>query len=165
MMMELDEEVIRMTDTAERPAYRPGMRPGMPGFPKPPERPVTLQRRESGIGNRESGQPEAGNREQGTGNRPAPESGVRGAAQPPTPQPPQPQPPSPIGEESGAAPAANGGAEGARPRRRRGRRGGRRGRGRGDGTATPNGGVTDVTSADAAENDGNNGSDEEGDGE
>jgi len=47
MMMELDEEVIRMTDTAERPAYRPGMRPGMPGFPKPPERPVPLQRRES----------------------------------------------------------------------------------------------------------------------
>jgi hypothetical protein len=35
MMMELDEEVIRMTDTAERPAFRPGLRPGMPGFPTP----------------------------------------------------------------------------------------------------------------------------------
>src|SRR5574338_1016169 len=57
VMMELDEEVIRMTDTAERPAYRPGMRPGMPGFPKPPERPVTLQR------NRESERPGNGKRE------------------------------------------------------------------------------------------------------
>src|SRR5688572_22215822 len=45
MMLELDEEVIRMTDTAERPAYRAGMRPGMPGFPVRPERPTPLQRR------------------------------------------------------------------------------------------------------------------------
>jgi cell fate regulator YaaT (PSP1 superfamily) len=155
MMMELDEEVIRMTDTAERPAYRPGMRPGMPGFPKPPERPVTL-RRESGIGNRESERPGSGNREQGTGNGPA-ETGVRRAVQPPAAQPPA----SPAEEES--TPAANAGAEGARPRRRRGRRGGRRGRGRGDGTTTPNGGTPDATSADATEDGGDNGSDEEGD--
>ncbi len=72
MMMELDEEVIRMTDTAERPAYRPGLRPGMPGFPKPPERPVTLQRRESdrpGSGNRERGNRDRrsqGSRERGS---------------------------------------------------------------------------------------------------
>jgi cell fate regulator YaaT (PSP1 superfamily) len=152
MMMELDEEVIRMTDTAERPAYRPGMRPGMPGFPKPPERPVTLQRKESE-------RPGAGNRGAGTGNSPATESGVRRAAQPATPQ-----PAGPVGDEAGSAPAANGGAaEGTRPRRRRGRRGGRRGRGRGDGSATPNGGATDATSADAIENGGDNGDDGEGD--
>src|SRR5829696_3414655 len=54
MMLELDEEVIRMTDTAERPAYRPGMRPGMPGFPtRPPERPTQLQRRDPGQSTRE----------------------------------------------------------------------------------------------------------------
>src|SRR5215213_4799071 len=63
MMLELDEEVIRMTDTAERPAYRPGLRPGMPGFP---DRPTPLKRREP---NRESGieNQRAGNRDPGTG--------------------------------------------------------------------------------------------------
>ena len=171
MMMELDEEVIRMTDTAERPAYRPGMRPGMPGFPKPQDRPVTLQRRESGIGNRESERPGTGNRERGTdpslrsgeaenGSERADVRQPPSASTTPTPQPAA----RSAGEESGAPPAANGGsAEGARPRRRRGRRGGRRGRGRGESTAAPNGGATDTTSADAGENGGENGGDEEGD--
>ncbi|HEX5072881.1 MAG TPA: regulatory iron-sulfur-containing complex subunit RicT [Gemmatimonadaceae bacterium] len=178
MMMELDEEVIRMTDTAERPAYRPGMRPGMPGFPKPPERPVTLQRnreserpgngkretgnegkRERGTGNGGSGNGGSGNRDQGTGGGPVADTGVRRAVPPPTSQPPAGTP----GEEPTTTPAANAGPEGTRPRRRRGRRGGRRGRGRGDGTATPNGGATGAASADATENGGDNGGDDEGD--
>ena len=159
MMMELDEEVIRMTDTAERPAYRPGMRPGMPGFPKAPERPVTLQRRESGIGNRESG--ETGNREPGTGNGPGVSSDVRhgpSAASAPTPG-----PANPADEASTTSPGASAGGEGARPRRRRGRRGGRRGRGRGESTAAPNGGTTDATSADPGAAAGDSGDDEDGD--
>jgi cell fate regulator YaaT (PSP1 superfamily) len=150
IMMELDEEVIRMTDTAERPAYRPGMRPGMPGFPKPPERPVTLQRRESGDPSLRSGQA-------GTGT--TTDSSVRQPAQPPTPPPVS----SSAGDEAAAPAAANAGAEGTRPRRRRGRRGGRRGRGRGDASAAPNVGASDAPSADAIENGGDNGSDEEGD--
>ncbi|HTK53383.1 MAG TPA: regulatory iron-sulfur-containing complex subunit RicT [Gemmatimonadaceae bacterium] len=185
MMMELDEEVIRMTDTAERPAYRPGMRPGMPGFPKPPERPVPLQRRESAgardqraDGNRESEPPGSGTRDAGDegkrerGTDPSLRSGqagngsndvsVRQPSSAPAAATSQP-PASSAGDESTSMPAANAGAEGARPRRRRGRRGGRRGRGRGDATATPNGGATDATSADATENGGDNGGDEEGD--
>jgi cell fate regulator YaaT (PSP1 superfamily) len=175
MMMELDEEVIRMTDTAERPAYRPGMRPGMPGFPKPQDRPVTLERRESeraGSGKREmgSGNGGSGNRERGGDPSVRPgqaangsdDAGVRQPPEPPVTTAAQPAPDSPAGGPP-IAPAANAGAEGARPRRRRGRRGGRRGRGRGDGTPTPNGGVTDVTSADVTENGGDNGNDEEGD--
>src|SRR3954469_19425917 len=58
MMMELDEEVIRMTDTAERPAFRPGLRPGMPGFPMPKDRPVALQRREPSVRESFSASPE-----------------------------------------------------------------------------------------------------------
>jgi len=172
MMMELDEEVIRMTDTAERPAYRPGMRPGMPGFPKPPERPVPLQRRESGDPSLRSGQ--GGKREAGSGSLPSGigngESGIGPATDAGVRQPPQ----SPVtttpqaavdssGGDATTSPPATGGGEGTRPRRRRGRRGGRRGRGRGDSTAAPNGGATDATSAEAIENGGDNGSDEEGD--
>jgi len=175
MMMELDEEVIRMTDTAERPAYRPGLRPGMPGFPKPPERPVTLQRRESdrpGSGNRDAGTGTggSGSRERGSdqslrsgqaGNGSS-DTGVRQPPSAPAAAAPQ-APASSAGDESTAAPAANAGGEGTRPRRRRGRRGGRRGRGRGDGTTAPNGAAPDPTSADATENDGDNGGDDEGD--
>jgi len=153
MMMELDEEVIRMTDTAERPAYRPGMRPGMPGFPKPPERPVPLQRRESerpGEGKREAG---GGNGSIDTGVR-QPQS-VPAAA---TPRPPA----DSADDESTPAPAANTGPEGARPRRRRGRRGGRRGRGRGDASATPNSGTTE-TSVDPGTVGQDSGDDDEGD--
>ena len=168
MMMELDEEVIRMTDTAERPAYRPGMRPGMPGFPKAPERPVTLQRRESerpGSGKREagSGHGDGGNRERGTGNG-SNDAGVRQPASASAAATPQPTT-SPPGDESLAAPAADAGAEGQRPRRRRGRRGGRRGRGRGDGSAAPNSGTTDATSADPGAAAGDSGDDEDGDGD
>jgi len=154
MMMELDEEVIRMTDTAERPAYRPGMRPGMPGFPKAPERPVTLQRRES-----EKREP--GNRDRGTGNG-STDVSVRQPASSPGAPPPQP-PAGSADDESTTAPAANAGAEGQRPRRRRGRRGGRRGRGRGDGSAAPNSGTTDATSADPGAAAGDSGDDEDGD--
>jgi cell fate regulator YaaT (PSP1 superfamily) len=166
MMLELDEEVIRMTDTAERPAYRPGMRPGMPGFPKAPERPVTLPRRESerpGSGKREAGSGTSGmgNGESGIG--PSRDAGVR--RPPPAPTTPTPEPTaSSTGEESAAAPGASGGAEGARPRRRRGRRGGRRGRGRGEGTTAPNAEATDAASADAMDN-GEDGSDNGHDGE
>ena len=148
MMLELDEEVIRMTDTAERPAYRPGMRPGMPGFPKVPERPVTLQRRDPRSGK---------------------ETGVEGAARP--------APSSPRvaseGVENGApvaggddATTAGSDAEAPRsPRRRRGRRGGRRGRGRGDGgSASPNAAAGESPSgADSSSSDdgGDDGGDEE----
>ena len=175
MMMELDEEVIRMTDTAERPAYRPGMRPGMPGFPKPPERPVTLQRRESdrpGSGNRDTatGTGGSGSRERGSDHslrseEPGNGSSDTGVRQPPSaPAAPTPQAPaSSAADDSTAAPAANDGGEGTRPRRRRGRRGGRRGRGRGDGTAAPNGRTPDATSADTTENDRDNSGDDEGD--
>jgi cell fate regulator YaaT (PSP1 superfamily) len=155
MMMELDEEVIRMTDTAERPAYRPGMRPGMPGFPKPPERPVTLQRRESE-------RPGSGKRETGSGNGQPADAGVRpgpSASSAPAPQPPA----SPAAEEATTSPPANAGAEGARPRRRRGRRGGRRGRGRGDGSPSTNSGTTDATSVDPGTDGEDSGNDEDGD--
>jgi cell fate regulator YaaT (PSP1 superfamily) len=174
VMMELDEEVIRMTDTAERPAYRPGMRPGMPGVPKPQDRPVTLQRRESGMENGEAGSEKretrgAGNGEQaprpsdtarapgqsGSGQGPAGQSGsVRHPGSAATPE---------TGDDTATSPAA-GSAEAPRsPRRRRGRRGGRRGRGRGDGSAAPNTGTTGATSVDSGEIAGDSGDDEEGD--
>ena len=176
MMMELDEEVIRMTDTAERPAYRPGMRPGMPGFPKPPERPVTLQRRESeqpGGGKPEagSGNGESGSRERGSdpsqrsgqaANGHAADAGVRRGASAPSAATPQPAA-NPAGDESATSPAADASAEGARPRRRRGRRGGRRGRGRGDASAAPNSGTTEATSVDPGTVGGDDGDDDGGD--
>jgi cell fate regulator YaaT (PSP1 superfamily) len=147
MMMELDEEVIRMTDTAERPAYRPGLRPGMPGFPTPSQKPVTLQRgtREQPTGTRDATKPEpttanrqqpTANREPGTGNRPT-------VAEPTV---------SPVEgtDESGASPSTGTGEVARSPRRRRGRRGGRRGRGRGEGGGVPpNAAGTEPTSVEA----------------
>ena len=142
MMLELDEEVIRMTDTAERPAYRPGMRPGMPGFPKAPERPVTLQRRDAGIA-----KPDAGSEPRESGSAiPSPattapvvpdastERVAGGTAD--------------VAAPAGATPAAGDIGDGPRPaRRRRGRRGGRRGRRVGDGgTLPPNADSAEPTS-------------------
>ena len=143
VMMELDEEVIRMTDTAERPAYRPGMRPGMPGFPNPGQRPVPLQRATADPP-AESATP-AG---RGTSSRVAP--AARPAASP--------KAPSPGGQANAAStdvrqpesdettPSLDANGEAGRPaRRRRGRRGGRRGRGRGGegGAMPPNAAGTD----------------------
>jgi cell fate regulator YaaT (PSP1 superfamily) len=181
MMLELDEEVIRMTDTAERPAFRPGMRPGMPGFPVRTERPTQLQRRESGVGNRESGDPslrsgQVGNREStspepsvGTpasrtpsgapGN--APPSRIESRAQ--TPGEPGDANEDALAESSGESPTGESATGETRsPRRRRGRRGGRRGRGRGDGgTAPPNA----SGSTGAGETAADSGVDEGGDGD
>jgi cell fate regulator YaaT (PSP1 superfamily) len=160
MMMELDEEVIRMTDTAERPAYRAGMRPGMPGFPKVPERPVTLQRRESGIGHRESGigngEPGTGTREQATANR-EPGTGTREPGTEDSGSPAavvRPAAGDSTDTPAGGTPSEGTPSEGTRsPRRRRGRRGGRRGRGRGDGSGTPNAESAGTASADPIESD------------
>jgi cell fate regulator YaaT (PSP1 superfamily) len=142
MMLELDEEVIRMTDTAERPAYRPGMRPGMPGFPKAPERPVTLQRRDAG-----SAKPEA---------RSEPRESGSAIPSPATTAPVEPDASiervaggtADVAAPAGATPAAGAIGEGPRPaRRRRGRRGGRRGRRVGDGgTLPPNADSAEPTS-------------------
>ena len=170
MMMELDEEVIRMTDTAERPAFRPGLRPGMPGFPATPQRPTQLQRRESrdsGIGN-----PESVAREQGT-------AAPRKAAAPPplatkdiASQPDADVPTEAVGNGGGegagaATPDAATTGEHRAPRRRRGRRGGRRGRGRDRGApnATSTGETPVVSSDDVIDaNDGNDiGADDGGD--
>ncbi len=172
MMMELDEEVIRMTDTAERPAYRPGMRPGMPGFPKAPERPVTLQRGSSSTatGNPASSDTAArsgqvANREPGIGGaretRPK-EPGT--ATREPTAAPDAATDVKPAAGETTDTPASGIPSEGTRsPRRRRGRRGGRRGRGRGEGSTSPNADSANATSADAAENGGDSGDDGEDD--
>jgi hypothetical protein len=110
----------------------------MPGFPKPQDRPVTLQRkreaggesRESALGTRDSA------KERTAAVRETPNAAsVRQ-----------------VSETTGETPAADGTsgtAEGARPaRRRRGRRGGRRGRGRGEGGGSPNAENTGMTSAD-----------------
>jgi len=163
MMLELDEEVIRMTDTAERPAYRPGLRPGMPGFPSPPQKPVVLQRREAGSREGGSGKREAGDGGPGTanrdpGNRPAPgTAGQAGAADRPVSEAGVRQPAS----ESTESPAAGAGEGTRSPRRRRGRRGGRRGRGRGNGsTLPPNANDTTTASSELVDN---GGDDEEGD--
>ena len=170
MMMELDEEVIRMTDTAERPAFRPGLRPGMPGFPAMPQRPTQLQRRES----RDSGivNPESVAREQGTAAprkaaAPAPlaakDIASQAAADVPT---------EAVGNgggegEGAATPDAATTGEHRAPRRRRGRRGGRRGRGRDRGApnATSTGETPVVSSDDVIDaNDGNDiGADDGGD--
>jgi cell fate regulator YaaT (PSP1 superfamily) len=163
MMLELDEEVIRMTDTAERPAYRPGMRPGMPGFPKAPERPVTLQRRDAGAG-----KPDAG-----TAKREAPseQADPQAASQPsrdvasgpvanvaPT--------AAPVADGDEAAPVSAGADPQRSPRRRRGRRGGRRGRGRGDGgSVPPNAASAGPTAADAPAQADDGGDDDGGDDE
>ena len=131
MMLELDEEVIRMTDTAERPAFRPGMRPGMPGFPTPSQRPVPLQRRGAADGGVAGGGASAGKPTRDAGppsaTPPAAGTSARGS--------------STVGAGASDADAADatpaggsaGGDDTRAPRRRRGRRGGRRGRGRSDG--------------------------------
>jgi len=146
MMLELDEEVIRMTDTAERPAYRPGLRPGMPGFPaaRPPERPTQIQRRESGIGNRESApaaiSPPAKPATPSRGDRPVRTdfsqtlSTDGSSTEPDSATPSRTSESTSGGETPAQSPATD---EPRSPRRRRGRRGGRRGRGRGDGGTVP----------------------------
>jgi len=170
MMLELDEEVIRMTDTAERPAFRPGLRPGMPGYPG---RPVQLQRRESegARTNPEGTRPVNGNRESGPGGREPARSGplgdgqtgdtlgTRGGARPAADSA-SPSVGTP-GAGEAATPAAGASDETPRPRRRRGRRGGRRGRGRGDQGRTPNGGSDEgLPPNTSADDDGDEGSDE-----
>ena len=162
MMLELDEEVIRMTDTAERPAFRPGWRPGMPLTPPRPDRPVQLQRREPGAGDREPGTPAGnvagGEKAPGDGS-PADTLGSGGAARPPaeavTPT------AGATGAEGATTPAPDTGDETPRPRRRRGRRGGRRGRGRGGAERTPNaGGNGGPPPSASADDDGDEESDE-----
>jgi hypothetical protein len=177
MMLELDEEVIRMTDTAERPAFRPGWRPGMPLTPARPDRPVPLQRRESGTGRGESGDPSLRSGQAGNGEPKAPPGTAPAAGTPPSdgargdtlggrggPRPAAETDTSARGTpgtEGAAAPAAGTGEETPRPRRRRGRRGGRRGRGRGDAGRAPNAGDNGGVAPDTApDDDGDEGSDE-----
>ena len=154
MMMELDEEVIRMTDTAERPAFRPGLRPGMPGFPTPKDRPVPLQRRPPSPRESFTADPVDDSFEPATL---VPDAVVL--------RPDEPTPASvtadPVVVTDGAAVDATDGADAPRsPRRRRGRRGGRRGRGRGgDGAVPPNGNGSESTPATAAPDDGDEGDD------
>jgi len=160
MMLELDEEVIRMTDTAERPAYRPGLRPGMPGFPTRPDRPVPLQRRAASTAT----EPQA----TGSSTGPAAPAAPR-PSRPPTELPTQQVEPAATPETAGAdvtsgpaTPTEGSDAGEARPpRRRRGRRGGRRGRGRGDAGRAPNAaGGTDESVTAEPDDDGDEGSDE-----
>jgi hypothetical protein len=146
MMMELDEEVIRMTDTAERPAYRPGMRPGMPGFP---ERPTQLRRNAPPPNNRDAAGPPKQDVRTNTGEFKlgTVRSGGSGVVEPPSSPPAESAPerqttPAPAGGEASDAPRP--------PRRRRGRRGGRRGRARQDGSL-PNGGTVEATPPDGAD--------------
>jgi hypothetical protein len=155
MMMELDEEVIRMTDTAERPAFRPGLRPGMPGFPSPKDRPVPLQRREPSVRESFSASPEefsatieSPSRESPS-RAPEPENPV--SASTATPAPPAKTPEDAAGEAS-ETPRS--------PRRRRGRRGGRRGRGRGESGAVPPNGTDAASSSAGVEPDGGDESDD-----
>jgi cell fate regulator YaaT (PSP1 superfamily) len=166
MMLELDEEVIRMTDTAERPAYRPGMRPGMPGFPaRPPERPTQLSRRDPAPP-RES---TAGDRDRGSQPNDKPSTGPRGDrglradfTQKLTPNDEVTPPAADAAETTGEMPAREAGGEEPRsPRRRRGRRGGRRGRGRGEGGSVPPN-ASEASDA-PADNGGDNGADDGGD--
>src|SRR5215218_7818521 len=147
MMMELDEEVIRMTDTAERPAFRPGLRPGMPGFPSPKDRPVPLQRREPSVRESFSASPEEFSATIESPERaPEPETPVSGPTATPATTP-----------DDGAAEANE---TPRSPRRRRGRRGGRRGRGRSEsGTVPPNGPDAGSTSAAVEPDDGDVGDD------
>jgi len=153
MMLELDEEVIRMTDTAERPAYRPGMRPGMPGFPKVPDRPVTLQRRDASAGTRDA--------EPSVPNEP-PTSRSRAATSEQTAETSADVPPAE--SDTAETPGANAGGEGQRaPRRRRGRRGGRRGRGRPEGGGAPPNADGSASAADSPDESADNGDDADGD--
>lgn len=175
IMLELDEEVIRMTDTAERPAFRPGWRPGMP---PPPigERPVPLQRRPSGAsegapppkgdGPGDDEQPSAAREvrrpDTESARKPSRSDAPRGAPRGNAPQKPAdrtangtPQPPAAQQEDS-ATPTGE--DEVRAPRRRRGRRGGRRGRGRAeDGTTLPNAGRPDGAAGATVDDDGEEG--------
>jgi cell fate regulator YaaT (PSP1 superfamily) len=180
MMLELDEEVIRMTDTAERPAYRPGWRPGMPGFPTPGERPVTLQKRGTGDGRRaaderrdagtgnDSSQPARPGREPSRGAEP---TGVRhqspaktghagegrdGSAPVSMPA----SDPAVSGSDAATGATPPGASEAPPRRRRRGRRGGRRGRRSTDSGTLPNAGLPDA-SADVPEDSGDDGEGDE----
>jgi len=148
VMMELDEEVIRMTDTAERPAYRPGLRPGMPGFP---ERPTQLRRNAPAApSNREAGEPPKSDVRVNTGEFKlgTVRSGGSGVVEPPS------MPPAEGAAEGNATAASDTGetSDAPRPpRRRRGRRGGRRGRARQDGGSLPNAGGADGTPPEGAD--------------
>jgi cell fate regulator YaaT (PSP1 superfamily) len=148
VMMELDEEVIRMTDTAERPAYRPGLRPGMPGFP---ERPTQLRRNAPAApSNREAGEPPKSDVRVNTGEFKlgTVRSGGSGVVEPPS------VPPAEGAAEGNATAASDTGetSDAPRPpRRRRGRRGGRRGRARQDGGSLPNAGGADGTPPEGAD--------------
>jgi len=147
MMMELDEEVIRMTDTAERPAFRPGLRPGMPGFPNPKDRPVPLQRREPSVRESFSASPEEFSATiESPPRAPELETPVSGPA----------APPAKTADEA----AAEASETPRSPRRRRGRRGGRRGRGRSESGAVPPNGTDAASSSAAVEPDGGDESDE-----
>ena len=160
MMLELDEEVIRMTDTAERPAYRAGMRPGMPGFPVRPERPTPLQRRTA-----PPKEPGPATREPGTGgtNDPVGEESAERAeraartdfSQTLSSETAENRQQGGDDVAAGTPPQEANSEEPRSPRRRRGRRGGRRGRGRGEGgTVTPNASGTSDTVPDNSADDG-----------
>jgi hypothetical protein len=164
MMLELDEEVIRMTDTAERPAYRPGLRPGMPGFP---DRPTQLRRNApTGTGNREGSAPPAAKPEDRRTNTGEFKLGtVRSGSPPATDDVPNATPTAGADASADASGPAAGDetADTPRPpRRRRGRRGGRRGRARNDGGSLPNAGTVD---SGAPPNDGDDGDEGDGDGD
>jgi cell fate regulator YaaT (PSP1 superfamily) len=147
VMMELDEEVIRMTDTAERPAYRPGLRPGMPGFP---ERPTQLRRNAPpASANREPGVPPKNEVRTTTGEFKlgTVRSGGAGVVEPPAPA------PDPATVPDAATTTGDGDASDVTrpPRRRRGRRGGRRGRARQDGSSLPNASGVEAVPPDAGD--------------
>jgi hypothetical protein len=148
VMMELDEEVIRMTDTADRPAYRPGLRPGMPGFP---ERPTQLRRNAPpASANREPGGPPKNEVRTTTGEFKlgTVRSGGSGVVEPPAPPPPD---AASVPEATGTTGDGEASDVTRPPRRRRGRRGGRRGRARQDGSSLPNASGVEAVPPDAAD--------------
>ena len=149
VMMELDEEVIRMTDTAERPAYRPGIRPGMPGFP---DRPTQLRRNApSAPSNRDASGPPRSDVRTSTGEFKL--GTVRSGGGSDVVEPPG----TSTSEEPAAAGTTPAPGDGETsdtqrpPRRRRGRRGGRRGRARQDGGSLPNAGGVEATPPDGGD--------------
>ena len=148
VMMELDEEVIRMTDTAERPAYRPGLRPGMPGFP---DRPTQLRRNAPPPpNNRDAGGPPKSDVRTTTGEFKlgTVRSGGSGVVEPPAAAPAA----EPSGTEELPSSASGEASDATRPpRRRRGRRGGRRGRARQDGSSLPNASGVEALPPDGAD--------------
>jgi cell fate regulator YaaT (PSP1 superfamily) len=139
----LDEELIRLQDTAERPAFRPG------GRPLGEEGPVALKRRTPA-------QPADRARPRPTTTpEKTPPLATAGTAAPPDGDVEHPA----DGMPDDGAPGEGERAEGERPhRRRRGRRGGRRGRGR----RNSEGGVGTETAAtaDGTRDDGDDGADD-----